>query len=239
MLHGRLSTLFGPSHVLEVKTPAEAVRALIHLYPGFRQAIRPGSYRITKSGPASAVDLQPDELMLPMRPDAALHIRPVLEGSGGNGGGAAKAVLGVVLIGAALLTAGGALGIGFAAAGASSTTALGAVAGTGFATTVGLGIGSISAGSMALFGAAMLFSGVSQLLSPSPKPPQAHEVDLKPSFLFQGVTNTSAQGSPVPVVYGRFRVGSVIASSSIRAEDIASPITSDSAKSGVIHSFGW
>lgn len=43
----------------------------------------------------------------------------------------------------------------------------------------------------------------------------------RPSFLFDGPTNTSTQGLPVPLVYGRMRAGSMVVSSGIAAEDIA------------------
>lgn len=44
--------------------------------------------------------------------------------------------------------------------------------------------------------------------------------DQKPSFLFDGATNTSTQGLPVPVIYGRVRTGSVVVSAGLTSEEI-------------------
>jgi predicted phage tail protein len=43
----------------------------------------------------------------------------------------------------------------------------------------------------------------------------------RPSFLFNGVTNNTQQGGPVPIVMGLHLVGSVVVSASLNAEDIA------------------
>jgi len=44
--------------------------------------------------------------------------------------------------------------------------------------------------------------------------------DKRPSFLFDGPTNTSTQGLPVPVIYGRVLVGSVVISAGISSEEV-------------------
>lgn len=42
----------------------------------------------------------------------------------------------------------------------------------------------------------------------------------RPSFLFDGATNTSTQGLPVPVIYGRVRTGSVVISAGLTSEEV-------------------
>lgn len=44
--------------------------------------------------------------------------------------------------------------------------------------------------------------------------------DQKPSFIYNGPVNTAEQGLPVPLVYGTMRVGSVVVSAGIVAEEI-------------------
>ena len=44
--------------------------------------------------------------------------------------------------------------------------------------------------------------------------------DERPSFLFDGATNTSTQGLPVPVIYGRVKTGSVVVSAGLSAEKL-------------------
>ncbi len=52
-------------------------------------------------------------------------------------------------------------------------------------------------------GMALALSGVSELLAPKVK-----TGSTKTSHYFQGVANTVSQGDPVPLIYGRCRVGS-------------------------------
>ncbi|HFQ7029231.1 TPA: tail assembly protein [Yersinia enterocolitica] len=69
-------------------------------------------------------------------------------------------------------------------------------------------------------GAVMAFGGVIQMLSPqatglASKQDSANQA----SYAFGGVTNTASQGYPVPLGYGRRRVGGAIISAGIYVED--------------------
>jgi len=66
-------------------------------------------------------------------------------------------------------------------------------------------------------GAQMALGGVAQLLTPVPKMPTGEDSaqDPRKSFSFSGVQQTSRQGVPVPVVYGRTLVGSVVISAGV------------------------
>jgi|CXWL01.1.fsa_nt_gi predicted phage tail protein len=71
-------------------------------------------------------------------------------------------------------------------------------------------------------GAGLAVGGISQLLAGTPQAPGISEKEAnRPSFLFNGVVNTTAQGHPVPVGYGRMRVGSAVISAGITTEDLA------------------
>jgi len=48
------------------------------------------------------------------------------------------------------------------------------------------------------------------------KPPKAKEQEKTNSYLFTGTQNVAAQGVPVPLGYGRMRVGSVVVSAAVR-----------------------
>jgi predicted phage tail protein len=52
------------------------------------------------------------------------------------------------------------------------------------------------------------------------KPPKPKEQRETKSYLFAGATNTAAQGIPVPLGYGRLRVGSVVVSAALRHEQM-------------------
>ena len=66
-------------------------------------------------------------------------------------------------------------------------------------------------------GASLVLGGVAQLLTPTPTVPQGvdSQDDPRKSYSFSGIQNTSRQGTPLPRVYGRMIVGSVVASAGI------------------------
>ncbi|ORJ51190.1 phage tail protein [Kluyvera intermedia] len=69
-------------------------------------------------------------------------------------------------------------------------------------------------------GGAMIIGGVIQMLSPQPAGlASKHDADNKPSYAFGSVTNTAAQGYPVPLGYGKRRIGGAIISAGIYVED--------------------
>ena len=72
-------------------------------------------------------------------------------------------------------------------------------------------------GSMAIsFGATLILGGLAQMLAKNPSKPNNNT-----SYLFNGPVNTTEQGNPVPVLYGRLIIGSQVISASIRAYDLA------------------
>ena len=81
------------------------------------------------------------------------------------------------------------------------------------AVLVGVGFIVLESPMLVQFGLAMMIGGVSQMLFAPPKPagPSNGAVN-QPSYAFNGAVNTSAQGNPVPVCYGRLLVGSQVIS---------------------------
>lgn len=70
------------------------------------------------------------------------------------------------------------------------------------------------------FGAAMMLGGVIQMLSPQPAGLSARDSpENGASYNFNGAVNTSAQGNPVPLLYGEMIVGSAVISGGIYTED--------------------
>jgi predicted phage tail protein len=69
-------------------------------------------------------------------------------------------------------------------------------------------------------GAAMMLGGVIQMLSPQAGGLASKQsADNQASYAFGGVTNTAAQGYPVPLGYGKRRIGGAIISAGIYVED--------------------
>jgi hypothetical protein len=58
-------------------------------------------------------------------------------------------------------------------------------------------------------GVSLALGGIAQMLAPQPKFDGPQE-EQQPSYVFNGAVNTTAQGQPVPVGYGRMIVGSAV-----------------------------
>jgi predicted phage tail protein len=200
VLHGALGAQFGASFDLDVKSPVEAIRALIVQVKGFRQALREGHYRVLRLTEA----LELEELKLRLGRATEIHIVPVIEGSASGWG---KILTGVAIIGLAI-AAPYALGM---AGGLSAT----------FGGISAIGFSGISFGTVAGLGAAVALGGVAQMLSPAPTlAGGSAAVDRRDSFLFGSADNVTAQGVPVPLVFGEFVVGSVVISAGLSTEEI-------------------
>jgi predicted phage tail protein len=188
-LYGQLAKFIG-KRVLEadVATAAEAVRMLAANFPGLEQHMAKQHYRVT----VGTYDLAVDEIHDPTG-QQDIKIVPVVVGAGGA---AAKIILGVALIAFSFVSFGAGAWAGVMGFGATNAFT--------------------AAGSMAILkiGAGLLLTGVAQLLTPVPKVPQGAGSDNDPrkTFNFSGIQQTSRQGVPVPCVYGKTLVGSVVIS---------------------------
>jgi predicted phage tail protein len=74
-------------------------------------------------------------------------------------------------------------------------------------------------------GVSLMISGVSILLSPKPRVQKEDYLnrespDQRPSFIFNGATNRSIEGSTVPIVYGNFLIGTITISAGLSVEQI-------------------
>lgn len=185
-LHGALGSQFEGPFSLDVRDPAEAVRALATQLPGFREAVEAGSWQVIRGPLEGGEPLDEDGLTVALGGQSEIHILPAIEGAGG----AFNVIAGIALIAVAWWNP------------------LGWAAGT-----------AMMAGAA---GAAMAVGGVIQMTTSMPGSDygQRERPDQRPSFLFDGPVNTSTQGLPVPVVYGRIKTGSVVISAGMTAEEL-------------------
>ncbi|WP_087754119.1 tail assembly protein [Paraburkholderia caledonica] len=86
---------------------------------------------------------------------------------------------------------------------------------------VGVLTSAYGGGSLIGLGASLALGGVVQMLSPQTAGLAGTGPDNGTSYYFNGPVNSSAQGEPVPLVYGRMRVGSKVISAGIYAQDQA------------------
>lgn len=194
MLYGQLGQKFGRVHRYEVRTPAEAVRAMCATLKGFKQYVSDNRYyRVLLAGKS---ELGEDDIVHPVSEKESIRIIPVVSGASG---------FGRVLAGAALI------GLSLAFPAASATLQFGAFS------------SSVSLSSLAMgVGASLLLSGVSSMLfaPQSTNVDERERPENRPSFLFNGAVNTSRQGNPVPLCYGQMVVGSQVISSGLSVEQI-------------------
>ena len=82
------------------------------------------------------------------------------------------------------------------------------------------GVGGAIGAAMVSSGIGLMAGGVIQMLSPqAPGLSSKQDADNRASYAFGGVTNTAAQGNPVPLLYGKRRIGGAIISAGIYVED--------------------
>lgn len=188
-LYGVLGATYGREFKLSVSSPKEAIRALCVIVPGFERFLNTSKQR----GLTYAVFSGKRNLIsdeLDMDKGCEdIRIAPVIIGS--KKAGAFQTILGAVLV------------------------------------VVGVAIGYFSGGTLsaagygvAKFGAAMMIGGVVQMMSPQTAGLASKQsADNQASYAFGGVTNTTAQGNPVPLLYGKRRIGGAIVSAGIYVED--------------------
>jgi predicted phage tail protein len=178
----------------DVATPAQAIKALCVNFPGLEKWLIDSEqdgvgYRVTIGREHVTDDLS--RLVMPWSEKEVFSITPVVAGAGR---GAGQIFLGLAIIGLSM-------GVG---AIASAGVTLGGFAGIG---TVGTAFASI--------GLSIALSGIATSISPQPEPSSLDESVQLESFTFSNVVNTSKQGLPVPIAYGRVFAGSAVLSSSL------------------------
>jgi predicted phage tail protein len=203
--HGALGQKYGREHSLEIKTPAEAVRAFTYQVKGFRKDFEGMDYRVVRKDQAGEQELPLDGMHFRLGGAPELHFYPTLRGEKDRGTG--KILAGIAIAATALITAGA--GGGFLGRATGRTVARSGL------------FSGVTFGAVATLGGALILGGIASKLSPTPQVGNYSErSDERPSFLFNGPVNVSAQGVAVPVVYGTVRTGSVIVSSGITTEQL-------------------
>lgn len=198
-LHGHLAERFGRSFEIAVRSPAEALRALSANLPGFSPAFHEAPfYSVLVNGEAIAFE------------EIACHRgKAVIDFVPSPGGGKSE-VGSVLLFAAAMFVTAGLAGGMAAGAGLFSFSTLGFAGGAW---------GILGAGLFNV-GMAALFMGIAMATADNSKDANDAESDpSRPSRLFNGAVNTTANGRPVPLCYGELGVGSHVISGGFYTED--------------------
>ena len=211
-LHGEMAEYVGRENWnLKVNSIKEAMRAIQVLSKGKLLKYLIGAaeesieYKIlvNKREMMMAEDLsleRPDsifnsELVMINEKLETLDIVPIIKGAGGGGGNSStKGILAIVLAVILIATGVGAAG---------GTTLLGMTFTAGTVSTV--------SGALIVAGIGLAVTGITLLMMSPPKFDDFRKIDGgggKPSYLFDGPSNVLGEGGPVPVGYGRMKIGS-------------------------------
>ena len=186
-LYGFLAEKYGKTHHVDAKTPAEVIRAFCANYKDFKkQIIRDGqAYYRILAGKEN----RSDDKSLHVGTSKIIKIIPIVAGKGGLG----KIVLGAALIAASFYLPGTTY---FSAMSSFSINA------SGIASSIGW---------------SLVLGGVSQMLFAPPKVKinNGESPNNLPSYAFAGAVNTTGQGNPVPICYGKLRIGSQVISTGL------------------------
>jgi predicted phage tail protein len=181
----------------EVDTPAQAIKALCVNFPDLEQWLIKSDwgYRVTvgkeRIGPENA-----ELVCLPWSEREVFSIAPVIAGAGQ---GVGQIFAGIGLVALALVTGGATIGLLGLAAPLSVSSVLGTI------------------------GASLVLGGISQMISPQPNISplvRGKEAARLESFSFSGINNTSQQGLPVPIAYGRVFAGSAVLSAGLDVDQL-------------------
>ncbi|CNH55222.1 putative phage tail assembly protein [Yersinia intermedia] len=188
-LSGSLATRFGRKHQRLISQTKEAFKALSVSIPGFEAYMNTAKKRGLTFAIFKGGKNIGKEELGLASGGQEIRIVPVIIGS--KKAGVFQTILGAVLVVAGIVVTG---------------------LTWGYAAPVG--------GAMINLGAAMMVGGVVQMLSPQLGGLASRQSpDNKPSYAFGGPVNSTAQGNPVGVLYGKRRIGGAVISAGIYAED--------------------
>lgn len=193
ILHGHAREMFGECFELNVSTLAEAVRALGAQIKGFRQYIAQRHFRVVVGKQISKGRVLGENQITEYLPKGNIHIRPVVKGAK-EGSGLLKIIAGVLIA-----------AVAWWAAPVAAAGGMGAAA-----------IGTVTYGQIAMIGIGLAAAGISQLLTQNKNNKDKDDESARIS----GNLNTMEQGGPVPLIYGKYRVGSTMISSGVTTADI-------------------
>lgn len=183
------------NHKFLVSSPAEAIKAMLMLVPGFETAFRESEKKGIKFKILSGKHTVSNVEQLHMGKPSVVKIIPKYEGAKNAG---AAFLTAAIVIAAVVLTAGTA----------------------GFGAGAWFAAGSTSAAIATSVAVSLALGGISMLLAPKTDGlTNGSDVENKASYAFGGPVNTTAQGQPVPAFYGEREVGGAVISASIAAED--------------------
>lgn len=194
-LHGHLAAKFGSDpRVLDVRSPGEAIRALCVVVKDFEKTLRESSIGYSLIVRNSAIFSE--ELEVGFGISDEFHVVPEISGAKSDG---VEFITGAALVALSIM--------GFPEV--LSLDATGGAIGISGAAALNSFVGAL--------GVSMAIGGIARMLTTSPQATQN-------SAVFSGISNTVAQGVPVPCAYGQFYVTAPLISQKIVTQTFNSVI---------------
>ena len=200
VLHGALGERFGAEWNLEVKNVREAMQAIEANTDGFLKALLDNrEYAVFIDDKDVDIDRFEDPLG-----GRTIRIVPMIAGF-------RNFLIDIIIIIVAIVIAVVSYGSGTGASASLLTTYFGSTA-----------VAAAVSAAVSAFAVALLINGITDLLSPQKKKndSKTDSPANTPSYTFNGPVNTTAQGNPFPVGYGRLLVGSAILSAGLYNEQV-------------------
>jgi len=207
-VYGALKERLGGQGTFEfdVFSAAEAIKALCSNFAGLDKWFIDSSddgiaYKVLLGKTRITAD-NLENLLYPWSEKEVFHITPVVMGAiqlnpfKWKNKGLRNFIIGVAIVGIGIATGG---------------------AGFSLFTTAGWSTAAWYTKVAIYVGASMALGGISEMLTPVPKPPP--EANKLKSFSFSGIEQTAQQGGAIPIVYGKCFVGSAVLSSGIDTFD--------------------
>lgn len=156
--------------------------------------------------------IQESELFLDNTNIRSLDIVPIIKGAGGGGGNQnTKGILGIVL--GVLLIIGGIV-------------------------LIATGGGAPLGAALIVAGIGLVAAGITILLMKPPQFEDFRKIDNgnggKPSYLFDGPTNVLGEGGPVPIGYGRMKIGSQTIELSVSSFEISNKLNTTDTRNKIL-----
>lgn len=195
-LYGELGKKFGKEFTLDVSSVAEAINALSAILTGFKKYMNNNKYYTVYIND-QCMNTTSFKMNI-SSPSNVIRIVPIISGRGN---------IGKIIVGAALIYFSAGIGL-FASS----------------ALTGSIGSAALIASGVSSIGSSLLLGGITGLLSGSTQSSSAvgsrEPTENRPSFQFDGPVNTTRQGNPVPVGYGRLLIGSQVISAGLFTQAI-------------------
>lgn len=193
-LEGAMGRNFGREWTLDIHTPAEALQLIKANKPSIAGWVRDNSKRYEKcmiicKYADGRIEALNEKTMLMHKEPQEIHFIPIVEGAGKWMGAIVGAIMIVIGVILCCVPGGQVFGASLSSYGASFIVA----------------------------GAGLLISSIVTAIMGRTKANKAQEEGN--SFYFNGAQNTTKQGAPIPLIFGRCKVGSCVISSSVSVED--------------------